>query len=311
MLSHKLIVFGIFLSLLIVGCTKQSEIEKSSIDQKDQSETQSQQSKVQPESKEPEEFGNMAEECKKYPLPPDCNMIPYPEMRVYCEKCKELGAATESPELFTFPEPPTKSDDKFIIANPLDLSQIKSFSKFRSCVGHDYSGVNTEGEKEALRSMKHYITPLESAKKADIFAPFDGKVSEIEDSYPGKQIYLSSNAAGGWQFIFFHVNLNSEIKVGSEVKAGQKIGSAELTPGGSFDYGLKNFGFQQVFDSPFLHMNDFVIEEYETKGVTQENIIISKKTRDSEPCKLSGVVEQGDAFFAGYPEEDVVILKSK
>ena len=48
-------------------------------------------------------------------------------------------------------------NQKFITANPFNLSQISAISKFRSCVGHDYSGLNANGKEETKRSMKHYL----------------------------------------------------------------------------------------------------------------------------------------------------------
>jgi len=38
--------------------------------------------------------------------------------------------------------------EQFISSNPVDLSQINRISKFRSCIGHDYSGTNSEEPTE-------------------------------------------------------------------------------------------------------------------------------------------------------------------
>ena len=63
----------------------------------------------------------------------------------------------------------------FITANPLDLSQIKSISRFRSCEGHNYSGQNANGEEETYRTMKHYLGSVDQLAQTDqrvkIFAP--------------------------------------------------------------------------------------------------------------------------------------------
>src|SRR3989344_2952764 len=125
-------------------------------------------------------------------------------------------------------------ETKLIVANPIDLSQILRISKFRSCVGHDYSGFNIDGEKESLRSMKHYVEPIQSligSDKINIFAPFNGVIKEIHESPPGKQILISSEIDRSWNFIFFHVEPLSEIEEGTEVNAGQLIGhvSPEIT----------------------------------------------------------------------------------
>jgi len=72
--------------------------------------------------------------------------------------------------------------DQFITSNPVDLSQINRISKFRSCIGHDYSGTNSEGRQESNRSMKHYVEPINSlagtSGELQVFAPFDGRITQ-------------------------------------------------------------------------------------------------------------------------------------
>ena len=41
-----------------------------------------------------------------------------------------------------------KSSGMFVAANPINLSQIARISKFRSCIGHDYSGFNAVGKRK-------------------------------------------------------------------------------------------------------------------------------------------------------------------
>jgi len=200
----------------------------------------------------------------------------------------------------------------FITSNPLDLSQIQSISQFRSCVGHDYSGINSDGEKETLRSMKHYITPKESIKKASVFAPFDGEISSIEGEQidRGVQVWLSPPDSS-WNFIFFHINLVDGLERGSDVKTGQLIGYSDLTTGGNFDVGLKNFGFGgQRFDSQFRYMTNEVLAEYAEFGITPENVITTKEYRDANPCPIvPGTESKYDTRFpSGDRDEDWVRL---
>ncbi len=227
------------------------------------------------------------------------------------EQPKELQQETPAQEATQQPE--SKSSDKFIVANPIDLSQIARISKFRSCIGHDYSGLNADGEKETLRSMKHYIEPnsqlLGSENKIKIFAPFDGKVFELEESPPGNRISFSADISSKWKFIFFHVNPLPEIKSGSKVKAGQLIGYVDKLSEHNFDFALKQFNWgKQVFDSPFLHMSSSLLDEYAAKGITLENIITPKTERDNNPCPVSGT-SNGDARFEGYSDDYFVKLK--
>lgn len=204
-----------------------------------------------------------------------------------------------------------KDDLRFIVANPLDLSQIQRMSIFRSCIGHDYSGLNIEGEEETLRSMKHYLEPLPALVGTDqikIFAPFDGKVTEILDGPPGQAIYISAKAAPSWKFIFFHVIPAAGIEEGTLVQAGELVGTVS-TEIHNFDFALKEFGWKgQVFDSPLLHMKETVLQEYVDNGITLENSILSKETRDAEPCPIEGT-RNGDALFTGYRDEDFVTLR--
>jgi hypothetical protein len=200
------------------------------------------------------------------------------------------------------------SDDAFIVSNPLDLDQIDRISKFRSCVGHDYSGLNVDGEKETLRSMKHYIEQLPSVQISDVkvFAPFDGTVRDIQEASPGQTVYISVD--GWWNFIFFHIALEPGIVEGTDIESGQLIGYVDKSTH-NFDMGLKKFGIiRQTFDSPFLHMSKPVLDEYVQRGITLVNIIIPKTTRDNEPCPVQGE-RNGDAVFPGHPAADFVQLK--
>ncbi|MEK6950960.1 MAG: hypothetical protein AABX13_04530 [Nanoarchaeota archaeon] len=205
----------------------------------------------------------------------------------------------------------TVEDLHFIVANPVDPSQISRISKFRSCIGHDYSGWNIEGEKETRRSMKHYLEPLPSLIGTDqirIFAPFDGKVVEMEEGPPGQAIYISAKVTPRWKFIFFHVIPAVGIEEGALVHAGEQLGTASREIH-NFDFALKQFGWSgQVFDSPFRHMKNDILEEYVQQGVTLENIILLKPARDAEPCPVSGT-KNGDALFVGYKDEDFVMLR--
>lgn len=199
---------------------------------------------------------------------------------------------------------------KLIAANPIDLSQVARISKFRSCVGHDYSGFNANGEKESLRSMKHYIEPLQNligSTEIKIFAPFDGVITEIRESPPGKQMLISADAERSWNFVFFHVEPLSNIEEGAKVSAGQLIGHASPDIAENFDFGLKQFGFRQIFDSPFMHMPDEILGEYKTYGITTENIIVPKNARDNDTCPVQGT-KNGDAVFSGHHNEDFVAL---
>ncbi|MBI2549579.1 hypothetical protein HYV83_00170, partial [Candidatus Woesearchaeota archaeon] len=226
-----------------------------------------------------------------------------PAEEVVKEWYNKLGPGIESKEETT----------KLIIANPLDLSQIARISKFRSCYGHDYSGLNIEGENETLRSMKHYIEFsskfLGSKNAVKVFAPFEGKIAEILEA-GGKQIFISADKDPQWNFIFFHITIEPDIKVGTAVKAGQLVGHAYVREWPNFDFALKEFSRTgETFESPFLHMQDSILDEYASYGVTPENIIVTRQFRDIHPCPIKGAIDGEEAFTGETEKEDFVVLK--
>ena len=215
------------------------------------------------------------------------------------------------------------NDEKLITANPINLDQIGKISRFRSCEGHDYSGYNTNGELENLRSMKHYIYIKESLRSQankenlKVFSPFDGTVTEIiskpnvavgETTVKGQQIFISADKNKEWQIVFFHIDLYSDIKVGTKLKAGQPIGTAAnlKKKEQSFDIAFKKFGEKEIFDSIFNHMDDDLISEYASYGVTLNNAITSKEARDNKPCIVNGE-RHGEETFK--QENDAVALR--
>ncbi|MBI4065895.1 hypothetical protein HY412_01750 [Candidatus Kaiserbacteria bacterium] len=205
----------------------------------------------------------------------------------------------------------------FITSNPLDLSQIKGFSKYRSCMGHDFRATNLLGQKEATpRSMKHYVmTKPEfsgTTDKVSAFAPFDGVISVVDDDLGGpgdQQIWLTPNSISPrqWHFVFFHINLKQELGKGSKVKAGDLIGTANLRRGpdistNNFDIAIK---FTRPFhrpaiDAPFNHITQNVLDEYAKYGVSASDFIIPEKERDANDCKIDPSINYGgpDAYFS-------------
>lgn len=231
---------------------------------------------------------------------------------------------------------PTKEelDNKFIVVNPLDLSQIRGFSKYRSCMGHDYRNPTArEGITESTpRSMKHYIKVKEQLMGKNgvvkAIAPFDGSISNIEKRDPERkpydqQIWLTpdngSISPRQWHFVFFHIDLRDDLKEGSKVKAGEVIGTAHMTRGpenstDNFDMAVKFTRPMAIpaVDIPLAHASDEVLAEYEAYGVTLAAMEISKKYRDNHLCKTTGGSQAGDVYFDPNTDpNDMVYLKMK
>ena len=219
-----------------------------------------------------------------------------------------------------FASPPTSEElsRRFITSNPLDLSQIAGFSKYRSCAGHDFRApAAATGKMESSpRSMKHYMKARSdlSGKNAVVkaLAPFDGKIYGIYDDFGGpgdQQVWLTPDSISPrqWQFIFFHIDLEDSLKEGSAVKAGQLIGTANLNRGP--DNATDNFDIAVKFtrplrrpaiDAPFNHATQSVLDEYKRYGVSANDLIISEEERDAVACPIDPNINYGgpDAYFS-------------
>ena len=204
---------------------------------------------------------------------------------------------------------------KFIVSNPLDLSQIEGFSRYRSCAGHDFRAPNLSGRKEdALSSMKHYVSVKSEFRgtigEVKALAPFDGVISAVEDDFSGgssdQQIWLTPDTRSPrqWHFIFFHITLADGLSKGSEVKVGQFICAANLRRGpdkatDNFDIAVKFTRPMNVpaIDAPFNHASEEVLAEYAGYGITEDDFIISEDERWSRPCPTIPDGEGPDVYF--------------
>lgn len=208
-----------------------------------------------------------------------------------------------------------EASEKFIYANPFTLSQIAGFSKYRSCMGHDFRPPMLNGEKESSpRSMKHYVRAREEFRGTDNVvearAPFDGEVSVIEQDFEGsptdRQIWLTpdSRSARQWHLVFFHVNIKDDIKEGTQVKAGQIIGWANLKRGpdgatDNFDIAVKLTRplHRPAGDAPFAHFSEDVLAEFALYGASPGDLVIAEAERDANPCPLDLSRQGPDVYF--------------
>ena len=200
-----------------------------------------------------------------------------------------------------------------LVANFVDLDQVSKITKFRSCAGH--ATVPRDG-RETKRNMKHYITLHPEYKKenaVEVFSPYDGHIALImKDEIwvaPGKKSLLSLLPLNRWMFSVIHVLPKEGLGMGEKVKAGELIGYGTFLEYPEFDpsfdviYGTMQIPPKKVenwsspygdLDSVFNHMSAEVLAEYEQKGVTQQNIILSKEQRDNDPCNY----RDGGPYFA-------------
>jgi len=224
----------------------------------------------------------------------------------------------------------TLASGNFILANPVDLEHVVRLSKFRSCVGHDYSpGVLAktgagDTSVESKRSMKHYVIidiPASPSRVVKGYAPFDGKVSyNTSDSSMGIGVLITS--PNGWIFEFMHVQ--ALVAEGTNVRAGDAVVAAPAdnaaaaaaaknsgnTPSGGnttnvFDIALYSaFTKPSIFESPFGHMATNIAALWSAKGFTFETTVITKGARDAAPCVTDG--SWNGNFVSTAPESDYV-----
>ena len=218
----------------------------------------------------------------------------------------------------------------FIVANPVDLQHVVRLSKFRSCVGHDYSpGIMEKSAAEGStlenkRSMKHYIiidvasTPSRTVKG---YAPFDGVIS-YDTVGASMGIGVSITSPEGWVFEFMHVEPLAAN--GKKVKAGDVIVAAPAdnaaAAGASKNTGTTTTGINEtnvfdialfsisakppLFESFIDHLAPKVAALWAAKGFTSQTSILSKATRDAAPCITDG---SWNGNFVGLaPESDYI-----
>lgn len=215
--------------------------------------------------------------------------------------------------------------DKIVTSSPVNVDQIYSVSKFRSCEGHEYSGTDFNGESEPSSSMKTYFTPIlslsNSASKVSIYAPFDGIITRIDpmDVERGRQFTIEHKPFDGWYITFYHTNMSDNVKEGAEVKSGDFLGYAYTINGYDFDLALQRFTNQnkyhetfQNLEPLFLHMTDSVLQKFTAKGLILEDTVILKSYRISNLCPCfkknadTGFCEQ----YIGGTEGDWIIMNS-
>ncbi|HUQ65566.1 MAG TPA: hypothetical protein VM101_05405 [Flavitalea sp.] len=212
-----------------------------------------------------------------------------------------------------FPEEATFDLDasavpKFVRFNYIEKDSIMKVSMFRSGIGHDYSD-----DFESCRSMKHYFMPRGTDWSAiKIYSPVDGTVISRFDEWAGSQLHIRSKEYPAFTFRIFHVKADPSIVVGSELTAGQAIGThisnetmsdiavAVKTPAdgpkdhSSIEKGLRLISFFQV-------MTDSLFNTYGTGS--RNNFIIDENSRNNDPIECNG-----EAFSSSGTLENWVTL---
>ena len=218
---------------------------------------------------------------------------------------------------------PTADSANFLIVSPIDPKAISKLSKFRSCVGHDYSpGFSAKIQSrsfeglEIARSMKHYIflkAPFIPSGSIKGFAPFEGTVRiQTEQSGNGAQVFVMNDS--GWTFVFFHGD--PLVQNGDKVKAGTPViswwskdqSAFAASTGGTLEYSSVDIALidfaANKFESPFLHFSPEIISQWESSGFDKDSLVISKAARDSSPCSVGADGER----FSGQAASDQYVV---
>ncbi len=203
------------------------------------------------------------------------------------------------------------TDAKYISAIPVDLAQIESISKYRSCSGHNRDGYTFDQVLETNRSLKHYFYPVAQFQgtldKVKMYAPFDGTVASINleankvggRPMNGNGIGFSTPLDKAVVFQFGHIYFVKDFKIGDSVKAGELVGYAALADK-AFDFDLDLLGAQptkdgrEVLGSIFDHMAPSVLSAFAVVGITPLNTKETKAFRDQNPCNFDSQTQRDD-----------------
>ena len=234
------------------------------------------------------------------------------------------ASATPTPTASATPTPTASVNPAhFLIASPIDPKALSRVSKFRSCVGHDYSpGFSAKIQNKSIegleiaRSMKHYLflkAPFIPSGSIQGFAPFEGTIRiQREQSGNGAQVFVMNES--GWTFVFFHGD--PLVQDGDKVKAGIPVISwwskdqsafASSTGGtlenSSVDIALIDF-MANKFESPFLHFTLEILSNWKLSGFDKDSLIITQSARDISPCSVGADGER----FSGQAASDQYVV---
>ena len=210
----------------------------------------------------------------------------------------------------------------FVTANFVDPTKIFLVSKFRSGIGHDFSG----GSGETCRSMKHYLATMDDkapdykiegggkkeampipVKGVDvpIYSPADGTYDLIPgDGIPiNREVDVTPTAYATVRIRLMHVAPLDSMKPGQKVKAGQQIGLVLRNQ--SFDAAIETQVNDKVnktrYISIFKAMTPSVFAEWKKRGATSPaQFSLTKAQVDAKPwkCETGTGAKAGDANFA-------------
>ncbi len=194
----------------------------------------------------------LAEECKKYPLPPDCSIVPEQERRLFCERCKQIfpqeSTATpwqqaEQPEggrqKTTLDLPSCGSKNEFFNTAPISLSQITTITPL--------GNLNPSGHTFPTDHNYFNIIKVGGSLTAEVplYSPSGATVTRIDfsehlsESPPFTDYNIHLSSCKEVRIRFAHVSSLSE-KLKTALTAPYNNCNEYTTGGNSYRYCSKN-----------------------------------------------------------------------
>jgi len=191
---------------------------------------------------------------------------------------------------------------KFVNHDFIELSKVKRISRFRSGAGHSYTD-----SYEKCRSMKHYFSLTEMSglpvtDSSNVYSPVKGSIIKVlnENSGNGVQLWIQPENYKAFTLAIFHIVTTENFSVGTKVTEGAFLGktvSTDIAVMVNQALGYRNISYFEV-------MTDALFTTYQNRGVVSiEDMIISKETRDANPCQCDG-----ESFLTSETESDWKIL---
>lgn len=199
---------------------------------------------------------------------------------------------------------------KFVSTNYIELDKIAKVSRFRSCIGHDFS---QGSDGEYCRSMKHYFFPKDlDWSSISLSSPVHGTVSELRPGWAGTAVTIRCTQYPKYHFLIFHVDIGQPLSVGQTVEEGQLLGKhigIQTYSDIAVNVITQNGPYEEwQFISYFEVMTDSLLSHYQPRGViTLDDIVISRVDRDADPCTCT---YDGSYFTAPGTLQNWVILSS-
>ena len=191
---------------------------------------------------------------------------------------------------------------------PWDAERIYALTPYRANAGHDFTYRAWDGE--TCRTLKHYINypafgkdpnvrsiPESGETNINLYAPFDGvfsiDVPGVNQINPARKslgvgLVVTSKENSHWKVNIGHSDALAGLKPGTDVKAGQLIGTIGPKDGSEVSYEANLSGGKVVYQSIFEHITKEAFAPFAKLGFTTSDFIISRAEADAKHYRCVG-----------------------